>query len=56
VLVVLGSHNEILEKSARNIPEVLVTLASNLSVRDLLTAETVLMTQDALEHVAERLA
>jgi ribosomal protein L4 len=28
-------------------------LAGNLSVRDLLTAELVLMTRDAVEHVAE---
>jgi large subunit ribosomal protein L4 len=53
VLVVLGSHNESLERSARNLPEVKVILAANLSVRDLLSAETVLMTADALEHVAE---
>jgi large subunit ribosomal protein L4 len=56
VLLVLGSHNEILEKSARNIPEIRVILASNLSVRDLLTAETVLMTQDSIEHVSEALS
>jgi large subunit ribosomal protein L4 len=53
VLLVLGGHNEMLEKSARNIPEVRVVLAGNLSVRDLLTAETVLMTRDAIEHVEE---
>jgi large subunit ribosomal protein L4 len=53
VLVVLGSHNESLERSARNLPEVRVILAANLSVRDLLTAETVLMTRDAIEHVEE---
>ena len=53
VLLVLGSHNEMLEKSARNIPEVKVVLAGNLSVRDLLTAQTVLMTPDAIEHVEE---
>ena len=53
VLFVLGSHDETLERSARNVPEVKVTLASNLSVRDLLTAETVLMTKDAVDHVAE---
>jgi large subunit ribosomal protein L4 len=56
VLLVLGSHNEVLEKSARNIPEVRVTLAGNLSVRDLLTAETVFMTAEAVEHVSEALA
>jgi large subunit ribosomal protein L4 len=50
-LVVLGSHNELLERSARNLAEVRVVLAANLSVRDLLTADTVLMTRDALEHV-----
>jgi len=53
VLVVLGSHNELLERSARNLAEVRVILAANLSVRDLLTAETVLMTRDAIEHVEE---
>ena len=53
VLVVLGSHNELLERSARNLPEVRVILAANLSVRDLITAETVLMTRDAIEHVEE---
>ncbi|MEA2638376.1 MAG: large subunit ribosomal protein [Chloroflexota bacterium] len=53
VLVVLGSHNEMLEKSARNIAEVQVTLAGNLSVRDLLMAETVIVTRDAIEHIEE---
>jgi large subunit ribosomal protein L4 len=53
VLVVLGSHNEVLEKSARNLPEVRVILAANLSVRDLLLGDTVVMTRDALEHVQE---
>jgi len=53
VLLVLGSHNEMLEKSAHNIPEVRVVLANNLSVRDLLAAETVLMTRDAIEHIEQ---
>ncbi len=53
VLLVLGTHNEALEKSARNIPEVWVTVAGNVSVRDLLIADTVLITRDALEHIAE---
>lgn len=56
VLVVLGSHNEVLERSARNIPYVQVILASNLNVRDLLVAETVLITRDAVDHVTEVLA
>ena len=54
--MVLGSHNAMLERSARNIPEVRITLAGNLSVRDLLVAETVLITPDALEHIAEAFA
>ena len=53
VLLVLGTHHEVLERSARNLPEVKLVLAGNLSVRDLLTAETVVMTREAVEHVAE---
>jgi len=53
VLLVLGSHNEMLELSARNLPEVRVVLASNLSVRDVLVADTVVMTRDAVEHVQD---
>ncbi len=53
VLLVLGSHNAVLERSARNIPYVQVILSSNLNVRDLLTAETVLITRDAVDHVTE---
>jgi large subunit ribosomal protein L4 len=53
VLVVLGSHHDALELSARNLPEVRCILAGNISVRDLLTADTVVMTRDAVEHIAE---
>jgi large subunit ribosomal protein L4 len=53
VLLVLGQHNEVLERSARNLAEVRVVLASNLNVRDLLIAETVVFTRDAIEHVGE---
>jgi large subunit ribosomal protein L4 len=56
VLLVLGSHNAMLERSARNIPHVQVILASNLNVRDLLVAETVLITRDAVEHAVEVLS
>ena len=56
VLLVLGSHNEVLERSARNIPEMQVLLVSNLNVRDLLMADTVLITRDALDHIAEVLS
>jgi large subunit ribosomal protein L4 len=53
VLLVLGSHNEVLERSARNLPHVRVLLASNLNVRDVLAGETLVMTRDAVEHVTE---
>jgi large subunit ribosomal protein L4 len=56
VLVVLGSHNEMFEKSARNIPEVRLTLAGNLSVRDIIGADKVLITRDAIEHIEEAFA
>jgi len=53
VLLVIASHHDALELSARNLPELRVILASNISVHDLLTAEMVVMTKDAVEHVAE---
>ena len=53
VLMVLGAHNEMLERSARNIPEVRTLLVGNLSVRDLITAETVVMTKDAVDYCQE---
>jgi large subunit ribosomal protein L4 len=56
VLLVLGSHNEMLERSARNLPEVRVLLAANLNIRDLLTGNTVVMTRDAVEHLTEVLS
>jgi large subunit ribosomal protein L4 len=56
VLLVLGSHNEMLERSARNLPEVRVLLAANLNIRDLLTGDTVVLTRDAIEHLTEVLS
>ena len=56
VLLVLGSHHEVLERSARNLPEVRVLLAANLNIRDLLGGDTVLLTRDAVEHLTEVLS
>lgn len=53
VLLVLSSHHDVLERSARNLPEVRVVLASNLSVRDLIGADVVLLTREAVQHVEE---
>ncbi|MHB1525119.1 MAG: 50S ribosomal protein L4 [Candidatus Dormibacteria bacterium] len=55
VLLVLAEHSENLELSARNIPQVKVVLASNLSVRDVLIADTMIFTEAALERVREHL-
>jgi len=52
VLVVLGSHHDALEMSARNLPEVRVILAGNISVRDLLTADTVVIDVYKRQHLA----
>lgn len=56
VLLVLGSHHEVLERSARNLPEVRVLLATNLNLRDLLGGDTVLLTRDAVDHLTEVLS
>jgi large subunit ribosomal protein L4 len=56
VLLVLGSHNDVLERSARNLQEVRVLLAANVNIRDLLTGDTVMLTRDAVEHLTEVLS
>jgi ribosomal protein L4 len=53
---VLGSHNDVLERSARNLQEVRVLLAANVNIRDLLTGDTVMLTRDAVEHLTEVLS
>ncbi len=55
VLLVLSEHSENVELSARNIPQLKLVLVGNLNVRDLLSAETVLFTQSALDVVGEQL-
>lgn len=47
-LIVLAEKNNVLQKSASNIPGVITILVSYLNVRDLLTAHTVLFLKDAL--------
>ncbi len=55
VLLVLADHSPNVELSARNIPQLRLVLAANLNVRDLLSAETVLITEPALAQVQEHL-
>ena len=53
VLLVLAGRDEIVERSARNLPEVRVILADSLNVVDLLGADTIILTRDALDRVQE---
>ncbi len=56
VLLVLGEHSGNVELSARNIPQLKVLLASNLNVRDVLSAETLILTASALSRIEEHLS
>ena len=53
VLLVLPSRDEKVERSCRNLREVRVILADSLNVIDLLEADTVVFTRDALERAQE---
>ena len=50
VLVVLASRDETVELSCRNLQEVRVILADSLNVVDLLQADTIVFTRDALDR------
>ena len=49
-------ENKFLELSARNIPSVKLLLPSNLNVKDLIEADTVLLTESSVNEITERLA
>ncbi len=53
VLVVLPARDEKVERSCRNLQEVRVILADSLNVIDLLEADTVVFTRDALARAQE---
>jgi large subunit ribosomal protein L4 len=53
VLVVVKAAEQSLYLSARNLKDVKVVLASNLSVKDLLAADHVVATEEALRHIEE---
>ncbi len=53
VLLVLPSRDERVEVSCRNLPEVRVILADSLNVVDLLEADTVIFTREALDRTQE---
>ena len=51
-----AAENKYLELSARNIPSVKLLLPSNLNVKDLIEADTVLLTESSVNEITERLA
>ncbi len=52
---VKAEENKFLELSARNIPSVKIILPSNLNVKDLLEADSVVITESAVNDITERL-
>ncbi|MCB9477341.1 MAG: 50S ribosomal protein L4 [Deltaproteobacteria bacterium] len=54
-LIVVGERNEIIEKSARNIPYVKVLPVAGLNVYDVLKHEHLICTKDAVGLIQERL-
>ncbi len=55
-LVVLPEHDEIIEKSARNIPNVKVLRSEGLNVYDLLDHRSVILSKDCISRIEEALA
>jgi large subunit ribosomal protein L4 len=53
VLVVLATRDQVVERSCRNLRAVRVLLADSLNVVDLLEADTVVFTRDALDRAQE---
>ena len=53
---VTAEENKNLVLSARNIPSVKLLLPSNLNVKDLVEAETIIATESAINSITERLA
>lgn len=51
VLVVLSEKNEVLQRSANNLPNVKTLLSSYVNIRDLLGYDSILLAQDALENL-----
>jgi large subunit ribosomal protein L4 len=53
VLVVLAARDDVVERSCRNLREVRVILADSLNVVDLLEADTIVFTGEALDRAQE---
>jgi large subunit ribosomal protein L4 len=53
---VIGESNEKIERSARNLPKIKVLRVEGLNVYDLLRYDHLILTQEALQRLEERLA
>lgn len=53
-LIVIPRRDELVERSARNIPSIQVTVVEGLNVYDLLRHEHLVIVQDCLERITER--
>ena len=51
-----AAENAYLELSARNLPNVRIILPSNLNVKDLLEADNVIITEEEINEITERLS
>lgn len=53
VLIIIEARNELLERSARNLPNVRLILSDNLNVKDILEADVIVPTEGALKKITE---
>ncbi|GAC1480000.1 MAG: 50S ribosomal protein L4 [Candidatus Dormibacteria bacterium] len=56
ILFVLPEHDQVLEKSTRNLAAVKTILGSNLNIEDVLAADTIVLTRAALTQLEEWLS
>ena len=54
-LVIIPDHDEVIEKSSRNIPKIKVLPVSGLNVYDILLHEKLILVQTSIEKLEERL-
>ena len=53
VLLIVEGRHDLLERSARNLPDVRLILSDNLNVKDILEADVIVPTEGALKKITE---
>jgi large subunit ribosomal protein L4 len=56
VMVVLGETSELVDQASRNLPNVQTVLYNHISVYDIMNADKIIVTKDALEKIEEVLS